>query len=414
MNSSATTSPAVSGTTYTVKFKAGLESNLNVTNSDNIRDVSQGKFLSSGLTLIRNTTSAPDSIFVVFAKKVDGRLQTISAEVNRRDLLNGQLSSSLEAKVFKAENQEGQASVGRLSLEDVFGNDAGSKIKEIDWLLREEFQLTGPTPPPQQKPNTPSPSSRPPVVGVRPPLGRDLAELAKGLGASQFHVMSLPDGKTVAGYNHDQQIVGPASTIKLVVADLVARQRLDLNKQINISREIIAEHENYKQGQKMTLGDALKLMLQKSDNSATNLLVRELGGPGQPINSLMSKYGYSKTQFHNYLSIPNADPGRRRNTASALEVGLAMKNLFTATDPVSVLAKVSLSNPDPTCSFGTPDSVANKIGITSKMMANVAVVEISGKKYIVSSFFANREGDEKTRMSWITKLEKEVCSRLRV
>jgi len=414
MNSSATTSPAVPEKTYTVKFEAGLESNLMVMNRGNIRDISRGQFLSSGLTIIRNMTSAPDSIFVVFASKVDGRVQTISAELNRRDLLNRQLPSSLEAKVFKSGEQNGQVSVGTLRLEDVFGINAAEKIKELDRLLRKEFRLSDITPPPQQNPNTPSPGPRPPVVGVQPPLGRDLAELAKRHGATHFHVMSLSDGKTVAGYNHNHQIVGPASTIKLVVADLVAKEGLNLNKRVTISPEIIAEHENYNQGQVMTLRDALKLMLKKSDNTATNLLVRELGGPGRVINGLMSKYGYSNTQFNNYLSIPNANPDRKRNTTSAREVGLAMKSLFTATDASSLLARDSLSDPDPTCSFGTPDSVANKIGVTSKMMANVAVVEINGKKYIVSSFFANREGEESKRMSWITKLEKEVCSRLRV
>lgn len=200
-------------------------------------------------------------------------------------------------------------------------------------------------------------------------------------------ITDVNTGQVVYDFNSSNPPASPASTIKLIVADVASKAKLKPNETITITKDVVAEGSTLKPGQTLTVAQAFDLMLSKSDNTATNALIKKLGGT-QNITQLAKKLGYTKTQIKNMLSLPGAVPFQ--NVSTAADTNKALVAIYKDSSELGKAAQRALSS---SRDFSYKGSVANKIGNNSKVVGNVGLLTVGGKTYAISTY-ANRPGDE--------------------
>lgn len=204
----------------------------------------------------------------------------------------------------------------------------------------------------------------------------DLDSIAKQTGVQSISVQEL--GTTgIQSYNGSTPPASPASSIKAVVADVVINEikngKLKLSDTITLTGKTALYNQETQKT--VTVKEAVDAMLSRSSNDYTNLLVEKLGGPGSGINSKISSLGYSTTKFNEYLR----PGGKASNVITAEEFSTAMNKIWQDPNAKSALSK----NAD---KFGI-DSIGNKDAGNSLVTGNSAIVDVNGKKYIISTFY---------------------------
>ena len=308
-----------------------------------------------------------------------------------------------------------------VKLADLTDRGQGAALKALFDKAKGEIEKS------EQKSKTPPPSSS---SSSQPTAGRqttgdgrtsplDLARIMRQTGATNIAVMDM-SGKVISERNGQQLIQGPASTIKLLVAEAIRKEivegRLNLHDNLTVTSRTKSETDG-KLNERLTVGEALNRMLKDSDNTATNILVEKLGGPGAAINQKFRKMGYKTTEFNRYLSMPEgySHPVNKKNQSSAIEVGSSMQKLFSASDSVAGIAQGSLKSSENI--FGTSGRVAGKCGVVSWLMADVAVVQVGNKKYVISAFHNGLDpdkagSDEKNRRALVGRTQSLICGQL--
>ena len=138
----------------------------------------------------------------------------------------------------------------------------------------------------------------------------------------------------------ERVVVPTASLIKLPVMVTAYRRAesglLDLSRQIELKDEdkvpgsgILSNH--FSAGTKISIRDAIRLMMRYSDNTATNLVIDQMGLPA--TSTQMEALGYPETQLHAkvYRSGTSIAPARSQ------KYGLGST---TATDIISLLTSI--------------------------------------------------------------------------
>ena len=216
-------------------------------------------------------------------------------------------------------------------------------------------------------------------------------------------------GKTVYSKNAQTPPASPASTIKVIIADLIAKEitsgKLSLKDAIAIKSPLVDPHGQLKANQVRTVEQLIQLMLEKSDNTATNVLIDQLGGLTR-ATELAKKEGYKNTTISRYLNIPGSGTP---NISTAQDVTLAMQSLIKDQNPASQLAEQSLRQ---TRNFKYNNEIGGKIGNNSKVIGNVGLVNINGKEYIVTAY-ANINGNQLNNRTIITNATNAISQSIK-
>ncbi len=354
----------------------------------------------------------------VVSREVGGKRETV---VFRLDPKNGDISNVVGDRWI--EKTEGDKKTGEkaetgVKLADLNDRGQGAALKGLFDKARQEIERS------QPRGQTSSSSAQSQGVREAATEGRpspiELAAIMRQTGATNVAVMDM-SGRVISERNGREAIQGPASTIKLMVAEAVRKEivegRLKLSDTLTVSSRTKSETDGTI-NERVTVQVALERMLKDSDNTATNILVEHLGGPGAAINEKFRKMGYQSTEFNRYLSMPDgyAHALSKKNQTSAIEVGRSMQKIFSATDPVARIAQTSLKSSENI--FGTTGRVGGKCGVVSWLMADVAVVDVGGKKYVISAFHdgldpSRAATDERARMARLGQTQNLICQQLR-
>jgi murein DD-endopeptidase MepM/ murein hydrolase activator NlpD/muramidase (phage lysozyme) len=227
--------------------------------------------------------------------------------------------------------------------------------------------------------------------------------------AKQNNLQSLlvtdSNGKVVSQYNSLNSPASPASTIKLILADVVS-DKLDPKTNLKINSSGIAQYEDkFKSGQIASVGTLLESMLKDSNNTAFNTLIQGLGGV-KAANQLIKQKGYSGTSLNSFLSTSQSTG---TNKSNAVDVTKAMRALLSGDSPGDLIAKQALRQ---TRNFNYSGEDGGKIGNNSKVIGNVGIVNINGKEYIVTAY-ANVDGNKLNNRKLITNATNAVNQSLR-
>jgi muramidase (phage lysozyme)/beta-lactamase class A len=224
-------------------------------------------------------------------------------------------------------------------------------------------------------------------------------------------VQELSTGRLLGSINSNVSPVSSASTVKLIVADLMTdainQGTATLQETLTIKPGEVAQWSAInKSGQKRKISELLTQMIVKSDNTAANVLINRLGGLDK-LNQLAAAKGYTNTKFNKYFLLPGEDT-KKGNVSTAGDVTSAARELLVTNSPSDKLAADALRK---TRNFKYQGEVGGKIGNNSKIIGNVGVVSINGKLYLVTAF-ANTNGNDLTNRKFITNATNDVVKQI--
>lgn len=148
--------------------------------------------------------------------------------------------------------------------------------------------------------------------------------------------VELASGRTVAHRDDDPFAV--CSTFKAYAAARVLqksqRGELQLTDSVYIDPASVARYSPVtgpKAGGSMTLAQLCEAALQRSDNTAGNLLLRAIGGP-PAITEFARSIGDDSTRLDRWeTELNSAEPGDPRDTSTPRAIGTGYRNLLTGT-----------------------------------------------------------------------------------
>jgi beta-lactamase class A len=163
-------------------------------------------------------------------------------------------------------------------------------------------------------PSTTSTAGKPVVLAAIPPLAppqwSELDGFLAGVrgrfrGVISYYIEDLQTGRTIA-WNENQPLPA-ASVIKLPIAVSVFEQELAGKIQLDAEVELKPTDKadgsgvlkRARSGTKLTVGNLVELMLQRSDNTATNILTDLLGL--EEINGSCQRQGLTATCMPRYI-----------------------------------------------------------------------------------------------------------------
>jgi muramidase (phage lysozyme)/beta-lactamase class A len=224
-------------------------------------------------------------------------------------------------------------------------------------------------------------------------------------------VQELSTGRLLGSINSNVSPVSSASTVKLIVADLMTdvinQGTATLQETLTIKPGEVAQWSAInKSGQKRRISELLTQMIVKSDNTAANVLINRLGGLDK-LNQLAAAKGYTNTKFNKYFLLPGEDT-KKGNVSTAGDITSAARELLVTNSPSDKLAADALRK---TRNFKYQGEVGGKIGNNSKIIGNVGVVSINGKLYLVTAF-ANTNGNDLTNRKFITNATNDVVKQI--
>lgn len=233
---------------------------------------------------------------------------------------------------------------------------------------------------------------RPPQNSPKP---LDLSQVLK-YGAHSVLVTNLTTGEVELSHRANENPVSPASVIKLAISAAVIKreEQEPLPERIPVPTSIRDPDDPFNrriQNGTVATKEALTEMLRSSSNTATNALVKYLGGPGEPINQQLRSLGLLSTQFNNYLSTGYI-LSNQHNTSNAVDSARALE--LSLKDFTAERALAQAPN-----EFGYPDHnrEGNKIGLNSRVVGDAGV------------FTSHRQGaHQPERYSIVTFVERRL------
>jgi serine-type D-Ala-D-Ala carboxypeptidase (penicillin-binding protein 5/6) len=175
--------------------------------------------------------------------------------------------------------------------------------------------------------------------------GDETERLAEGLrpliaahqGVVSVAIKHLELGTTFLHREHDPRPTASLIKVAIMVAayDKIAKGELAADKQLTLTAEdkvpgagILTPH--FQPGLKLSLRDAIRLMIVYSDNTATNLVLKEIGLPR--TSELFASLGYHETRLHAFVFQPESslDPERSQKYGLGSTTAHEQLRLFEA------------------------------------------------------------------------------------
>jgi beta-lactamase class A len=244
-----------------------------------------------------------------------------------------------------------------------------------------------------------------PVIENVPESERERVE--KRLGEARQKIEGYPgvagvyvhDLKGGFGYGirPDEQFFS-ASIIKIPVMVAVYRKvdegELSFSQMVEIKEEDWAAGAGWLQweraGTKQTVGDLLLLMMNQSDNVATNALVRTVGGPDH-INEVAKSLGAENTLLYQKLSseraaVPSLDNRTTPRDMAAMLQKIADGEAASEKSCGYMIDLMDLNELDWWLDAGLPPDVyaANKAGWLYQVYDDVGIVKAGERPYVVA------------------------------
>jgi beta-lactamase class A len=151
-------------------------------------------------------------------------------------------------------------------------------------------------------------------------------------GSISYYIEDLQTGRAIV-WNESQPLPA-ASVIKLPIAVTVFEQ--ELAGKIRLEDEVVLKAtdkadgsgvlKRTRSGTKLTVANLLELMLQRSDNTATNILTDLLGL--EEINAACRRQGLATTCMPRYIMDLEARDNRIENYTSAADMARLLKALY--------------------------------------------------------------------------------------
>jgi beta-lactamase class A len=171
-----------------------------------------------------------------------------------------------------------------------------------------------------------------------PPQWNELDSFVTGVrgrfrGVISYYIEDLQTGRTIV-WNENQPL--PAgSVIKLPIAVSVFEQ--ELAGKLQLDAEVVLKAtdkadgsgvlKRSRSGTRLTITNLLELMLQRSDNTATNMLTDLLGL--EQINGSCQRQGLTATCMPRYIMDLTARDNKIENYTSATDMGRLLKALYS-------------------------------------------------------------------------------------
>lgn len=233
-------------------------------------------------------------------------------------------------------------------------------------------------------------------------------------GYFSIGIKDLETGNTV--YINDTQLKS-ASVIKVFVMEAAYKRakegKLDLNKKIVLKNSMkvggTGSLQGMKEGTVKTIDQLIELMITISDNTAANIIVKELGF--DYINDRIKELGCKDTGLGWYFVIPG--PKGARNTTSVRDLNLLYEKLYTNTclgeeyDQKMLGLMKKLPNKTKLPLYLPKDTVvAHKTGAINRHEHDAGIVYGPKKNFMISILSKDFSNPEKAKqvMGKITKL----------
>lgn len=204
----------------------------------------------------------------------------------------------------------------------------------------------------------------------------------------QYLLVYNPDNHKYQGRNEKVVPESLASLVKVLIAFATVKE---LEKG-NLSPSEKLDFEDWDAGGHDAVGntveEAMFHMLNSSSNSATNVLIEKLGG-FDSINAILRKNRFKSTFILCELGPAQQDELKceGKNESTLLEMTKAFEYLVSDKGKFNYLAQKPMEKT--IFPYSHTNRLMNKTGINSKVIGNIALVEIDGQKYIISAIFAD-------------------------
>jgi LAS superfamily LD-carboxypeptidase LdcB len=144
-------------------------------------------------------------------------------------------------------------------------------------------------------------------------------------------ILTDENGKVIKQIDGGSAVEG-ASIFKVIVASVVLKKGIDINKQIVLDEKSwLPDEEKYTKNQSVPVSKLLFDMLNDSNNTAANALMNQFGGIGGGFDTVAKEMGYSSIAFGNYFRAsarPVGDNPNGTRLASAVDVNSALIDIF--------------------------------------------------------------------------------------
>jgi beta-lactamase class A len=216
-----------------------------------------------------------------------------------------------------------------------------------------------------------------------------------------IEVKSL-DGKTIFNQNENQKVAS-ASTIKvpimMTVMELVKQKKWSLEDKYSLKNEDKLEGtqlSNMPAGTEYTIRQLVEYMIIYSDNSATNILIKQIGR--ENINTQIRKWGLTETTLNRIMLDFEAAKSGRENFITCHEANKMLEMIYKNQVANNKLCKEMISilkrNDDrETLPNQIPKNIeiAHKTGTLDWIRGDIGIV-FSKKPYFISIFVKKENG----------------------
>lgn len=210
----------------------------------------------------------------------------------------------------------------------------------------------------------------------------DITRVVNKYNLQSAMIQKLGDSQALASYKANEPPVTPASTMKLIIADVALQSGLNLDRRVSVTPDVYYDGSNDTGKSSLTLNEAMVLMLSKSSNVAANVLMKAMGG----VNGFTQKahnYSYNDTSVGGYYD-PSNDG---KNTSTISDEVKAMNHIFSTDGDDYQTAQNSLKESSQSDNHYGVDDIANKWAGTSQVAGNVGLFNASGGKYIIGIYY---------------------------
>ena len=227
------------------------------------------------------------------------------------------------------------------------------------------------------------------------PVSNYLSKLPSGIKVTM--AVENMDGKLFFEYQTDIKVAS-ASVIKVPILmslmEKVQANEISLSKVHRLANAEKAGGSgvlmNTLEGKKLAVRELAQEMIRTSDNTATNILIREIGM--EKINQNLMKWGTTKTRLNRVMMDTNAVKQGRENYINVLEINALMRMIYNkkVANPILCDEMIAmLKNCEDTTTIPSllPKdlAIAHKTGTLTYVRGDAAIV-FTAQPFVISIF----------------------------